>query len=534
MAGGIMQLVAYGAQDIYLTGNPQITFFKVVYRRHTNFSMESFKQDFEGNATFGGDALVRVSRVGDLMYRVYLEHDAKFTRIESAAAVTQYHDLAVVERYGDSLIKSCSIEIGGQQIDKHCSMWNRVYSDLTEYNPTGHFGSSKLVLQGDDGNRAPNNHTTGTNYQLMTGNGHGLSSSYTGTHNKMGANSNQYGRCAVNGFTYQDGESPEVAAYINVNKIFIPLKFWFCRNPGLALPLIALQYHEVNLKFTFESLTNLIRTSETQFGVDPGVDLDEIQIIQGSEKLTVDSNFDLWIDYIYLDTDERTRFAQVSHEYLIDQVQTQEYTINNSRYQADLQLNHPVKELVWVLRNETARGTTEYGGRNQPIFSYSSDPDKSAGDYGASPVSVDDFKGKWLLKLNGHDRFPERDTLYFTRTQPWQHHTGYGSVPNLTSVYGQLNADGIATQHSTSIAVYSFALKPEEHQPSGTCNFSRIDNVQLEVNDLEIVTCYTGSHASTYISGGSEGATDINLQVFAVSCNVLRIMSGMGGLAYSN
>ena len=125
MGGGLMQLVAYGAQDIYLTGNPQITFFKVVYRRHTNFSMEAIRQTFNGNADFGGDATATISRNGDLVYRMYLEHGATFPTDSGD------NNIGLVERYGDSLIKECEIEIGGQRIDKHYGEWLSVWNSLT-------------------------------------------------------------------------------------------------------------------------------------------------------------------------------------------------------------------------------------------------------------------------------------------------------------------------------------------------------------------------------------------------------------------
>ena len=195
-------------------------------------------------------------------------------------------------------------------------------------------------------------------------------------------------------------------------------------------------------------------------------------------------------DLVYLDTDERRRFAQVSHEYLIEQVQEQALTgLANG---AELNFNHPVKELIWTLRNES-NGTT--AGRCQSFGA-------AECYFTASPVSIDTFGGNWKLVLNGHDRFKERDSKYFTRTQVWEHHTGYGGVTI-----------------ADSIAVYSFALKPEEHQPSGTCNFSRIDNARLQLK-------HKTSHATN--------ATTSTLHLFAVNYNVLRVMSGMAGLAYSN
>jgi hypothetical protein len=189
------------------------------------------------------------------------------------------------------------------------------------------------------------------------------------------------------------------------------------------------------------------------------------------------SSVDLFVDYIYLDTDERRRFAQVSHEYLIEQLQFQNFSSGNTTL--DLNFNHPVKELIFtgapshVVPVDATAGTGVVTGPSTP-----------------SALGT----GNYQLKLNGHDRFAERDVKYFTRTQVWQHHTGYGgtTVPD-------------------SIGVYSFALKPEEHQPSGTCNFSRIDNAQLKVD-----------------------TNDNGINLYAVNYNVLRIMSGMGGLAYSN
>jgi hypothetical protein len=224
----------------------------------------------------------------------------------------------------------------------------------------------------------------------------------------------------------------------------VPLQFWFNRNPGLALPLIALQYHEVKVMITYAG---------TDFGLSPSAP-------------------QLWADYIYLDTDERRRFAQVSHEYLIEQVQH----TTGSTASIDLNFNHPVKELVWTGAVATANG-----------------------------ARADITNGNTKLVLNGHDRFAERPREYFTQTQVWQHHTGTPVV----SATGTVTGTGKAS--TTEVAVYSFALKPEEHQPSGTCNFSRIDNAQLK------------------IAGNS---AEVN--VYAVNYNVLRVMSGMGGLAYSN
>jgi hypothetical protein len=385
MGGGLMQLVAYGAQDIYLTGNPQITFFKIVYRRHTNFSMESIQQTWSGTlAPSGGSrATATISRNGDLVHRLYLETTDLTTQED--------HNISAV------LINNVEVEIGGQTIDKHYGHWMEAWAELTELNPSGH-----VFTHGDE---------NGTIFQRMS---------------CMGGVGNKGISTAKHDWA------------------FIPLRFWFCENPGLALPLIALQYHEV-------------------------------KIILQTGPVTTGGNAVLWADYIYLDTEERRRFAQVSHEYLITQVQHQSFS---GQAVNTLNFNHPVKELVW---------TSAW----------------SMGQYEPALTEGSTFQ----LKLNGHDRFAARDRDYFTIAQVWQHHSGFGSCHTAPDVTG----DDVGHLHG--IAVYSFALKPEEHQPSGTCNFSRIDNAQL-------------------IQGGA--VTNDIKHVFAINYNVLRIMSGMGGLAYSN
>tara|TARA_Y100000817_G_C16741082_1_gene492492 strand:- start:175 stop:921 length:747 start_codon:yes stop_codon:yes gene_type:complete len=247
-------------------------------------------------------------------------------------------------------------------------------------------------------------------------------------------------------------------------KYFVPLLFWFCRNPGLALPLIALQYHEVKviLNHTF-----------------------------GSNGPLTDVTNRLWCDYIFLDTDERRRFAQVSHEYLIEQIQEQELktTSAGGTSTTSLKFNHPVKELIWTCSSDHTLVTA--GG---------------AGNQKGSLLKVATSPVDYLIKLNGHERFSARDSRYFTRTQIWQHHSGPGGLNSKIGerLRGQLN---------DSIGVYSFALNPEDHQPSGTCNFSRIDEAEFMA------------------TGAGSSAAD---KIFAINYNVLRIMSGMGGLAYSN
>jgi len=378
-----MQLVAYGAQDIYLTGNPQITFFKVVYRRHTNFSMEAIEQTINGTVATSSRTSVTISRNGDLISKIY---------IQSTGAATNVLNSSVTD------LSSVELEIGGQRIDKQSGHWMECWAELTE-NKTGR--------------------GMGTNFQYMSGHGQASASNFSGSVADNTTDASQVF------FNTVDQESAVQ---------WLPLQFWFCKNPGLALPLIALQYHEVKLIINMGTMTH--------------------------------SGHKVWVDYIYLDTDERRRFAQQSHEYLIEQVQDQSVTSSTSSQDVELNFNHPVKELIW------------------------------AGDFSSGALSA--FAGAQTetvqLKLNGHDRFSAREARYFSRVQVHQHHSAEGGFVDM------------------SLGVYSFALKPEEHQPSGTCNFSRIDNARLN------------------FSAGFENTGFI----YAVNYNVLRIMSGMGGLAYSN
>lgn len=449
MGGGLMQLVAYGAQDIYLTGNPQITFFKVVYRRHTNFSMESIQQTFNGSADFGKRVTCTISRNGDLVHRMYLQ--VKLPSWLSAHETNTNESQGWCDYLGHAIIKNVEVEIGGQRIDKQYGEWMNIWNELTQCE------GKKLGYLTMIGDELASVGGTPRAYVPVP---------VAGVGGKVQADvdaANATNAAALAANTLLDT--------VPAATLYIPLEFWFNRNPGLALPLIALQYHEVKLNFEFN---------------DKGNCVDVLQATTNLSQVPSMSDATLYVDYIYLDTDERRRFAQVSHEYLIEQLQfTGDETVTNGSNKIKLNFNHPCKELIWVYRNsakEVARDHFEYSGINSSI-----NPLINAG-----------------LQLNGHDRFSQRDGSYFDRVQPYQHHE---NVPV-----------------KRGINVYSFALKPEEHQPSGSCNFSRIDNATLQVN----------IDNSAVMNNGQLIVPNAIIKVFAVNYNVLRIMSGMGGLAYSN
>lgn len=621
MSGGLVQLVAYGAQDVYLTGNPQITFFKSVYRRHTNFSMENIDHPIT-NADFGKKAYVVVTRNGDLITKAYL-------RVVLPSISVEDTDLAVafawVRKIGTALIDYYTIEIGGAQIDKQYGHWLMIWQSLASEIAQDR-GYNKLTGDIPELTRLEKARTDGSNI---------IKDEYT---------------------------------------LQIPLMFWFCRNYGLALPLIALQYHEVRLNFQFRAFSECgVYTKNASRG--------ERTFVRGSASSGFDSS--VLIDYIYLDSDERRRFAQVGHEYLIEQLQfTSDVPITSNTITQQLFFNHPVKALYWALKMGTFQGNTflaysntndwsaaqelaaqsvalgrllldnngnvvfgnTAGGPGQQyqynVVTNSMAPAGpaivTAPNYTAYPVSfsypgapaiggapafayvlntgangtttggvltpktgsitADDLALKVLLnnysfiimgagpvvnvqlsfgqanlvannltiqdiskplekfndnrntavknadvlvwqhhnhgllinetvnpvvagniKLNGHDRMLPRNGNYFNYLQPWQH---FLRTPD----------DGVN--------VYSFAIKPVDHQPSGACNFSRIDTAQLNLwfDDAARKNGSVLNRAEFLgiIPGLSTAVPNTKMFIYAINYNVLRIMSGMGGLAYSS
>jgi hypothetical protein len=451
MGGGLLQLVAYGAQDVYLTGNPQITFFKVIYRRHTNFSIESIEQTFNGEAGFNRKVTCTISRNGDLIHRMYLRVSLPDVQLpaKSGNIATGFRWLDWI---GHVLIKTVEVEIGGQRMDKHYGEWLYIWNELTQ--TAGHaMGYADMV-----------GHTPDLNEVTLN---------------------NSASQLTVPG-----------------KELYIPLEFWFCRNPGLALPLIALQYHEVKVNIEFRDVQGCYWAGTTD--VSAGA-----TAWTYAPSAVVPQNFSasLWVDYIYLDTDERRRFAQSSHEYLIEQLQftgDESIPASTNSWKSKLNFNHPVKELVWVLqRDDMVTNVADTAAVLRPGKQWFNWTDALQGlpitvGGGQSVPNRMQPNGKDILsiaklQLNGHDRFYERSARYFNLVQPYQHHE---NVP------------------TTGIYVYSFGLKPEEHQPSGTCNMSRIDNATLQFSLVN-------------------QAVSTRIKVFAVNYNVLRIMSGMGGLAFT-
>ena len=528
-----MQLVAYGAQDVYLTGNPQITFWKVTYRRHTNFSMESIEQTFNGQADFGRRVTCTISRNGDLAYRTYLQ--VTLPEINQAMANTSGSaSSGVWARWldfpGEQMISQVEVEIGGQRIDRQYGDWMHLWNQLTlsKEQERGYF---KMV-----GNTTQLTFITDPSFSSVDG------------------------PCSANAPT----QVCEPRNALPETTLYIPFQFWYCRNPGLALPLIALQYHEVKINLDIRPIDeclwavgDLVATDGTSKRVTSAY----------NQSLVAAS---LYVDYVFLDTDERRRMAQNPHEYLIEQLQfTGDESVGSSSNKIKLNFNHPCKELIFIVQPDAnvdycsslTSGTTLFKTLGAQPFNYTDGIDalpnsimafggeaEVRGDFingsglffdpGAvdvtapagsqwqlppngsgdvySPFGADNTSGVsdagtfvltessldmhcWgqnpvvtaKLQLNGQDRFSEREGTYFDQVQPYQHHT---RAPD------------------TGINVYSFALRPEEHQPSGSCNFSRIDNATLQL---------VLSNATV------QGTNTAKVRVYAVNYNVLRVMSGI-------
>ena len=448
MGGGLLQLVAYGAQDAYITGNPHITFWKVLYKRHTNFAMEAMRVNFTGAPAYGQRIVAVVNRNADLVWKTYVEVTLPDTTVGNSVSWTA----GAQRRLGYLLLKQIEVEIGGQIIDRHYGEWLYLWETLTA------------------------DFDTALKLDTMIG------GQYSGT-------TSSFQTC--NGRT---------------NVLYIPLQFWFNRNPGLALPLIALQYHEVRFNIILNDAINLVSGTPASAGT----------IATQAGRLQPLRDMALYLDYIYLDVDERRRFAQESHEYLIDQVQYEgQQQITTSSARLDLTLDHPVKELIWVFQDERyldcASTTSIAAGFTQP-FTYN------------------DIVDRCRLQLNGQDRFDERYGDYFWKVQPYQHHTGGGFSRAIVDTTTTAAADPVVSRTSPNpINVYSFAIQPEEHQPTGTCNFSRIDNATLVFNS---VTNPTSADDDSGLFPSKR--FPYNFRIYAVNYNIFRIMSGMGGLAYSN
>ena len=423
--GGLLQLVAHGKQDVFLTGNPQMTWFKMVYRRYTNFAIESQPMYFDGTPDFGKRITCKVPSRGDLLSQIILEVSLP------ALTLTTGDSISYVNSIGHALIQEISIEIGEQQIDRQTGEWMEICSTYTT--PYDKQNGFNIMIGKTDTNVAP---------QLF-----------------------------------------------GAQKLYIPLRFWFCKNPGLALPLIALQYHPIRINLTLRPLNQLFYSSGLSGPLCNTLEVNPASI----------TDLMLWGDYIYLDTEERRRFVSSAHEYLIEQIQyTSALAISSGSTSASLRIefNHPIRELFWFIQRSDMTRFHEY-------FNYSS--------LGLYEQGIrQDILQDTVLQLDGFDRFQVRDAKYFSLVQPWQYHR---VIPKNFYTYS-----------------YSFALDPESIQPCGSLNASRMDSIVLQVNLVpEVVRQVTAVDSS----GNTNTPSTFYARVYGVNHNVLRIADGFGGVLFT-
>jgi len=411
--GGLLQLVALGKQDVFLTGNPQMTWFKFVYRRYTNFAIEAIEMYSDNKPDFGKKVSWLVPRSGDLLGPCILEIELPALYLASDNTPVSY-----VNSVGHALIQEISLIIGEQEIDRQTGEFMEIWSNLTT-TESQKFGFWDMIGK-------------------------------------------------VDGYSQPTLYGPL--------KLYVPLQFFFNRNPGLYLPLLALQYHPVRINITFRPLQEMFWSPQFAEGCT------DLAVKQASI-----TDCTLWGDYVYLDVEERRRFVSVAHEYLIEQVQFTSYIslpAATSQTAVPIEFNHPVRELLWVLQTQTARNNHEW-------FNFSS---LSISETGVRT----DLLANAVLQLDGFDRFQVRDAPYFRLVQPWQRHT---TIPNDDYIY-----------------VYSFAIRPEELQPCGSFNASRIDSIVLQIETNQTTT---------------PRRPNCTIRVYAHNHNVLRVVDGFGGVLFT-
>tara|TARA_B110000971_G_scaffold46304_1_gene46370 strand:+ start:1275 stop:2663 length:1389 start_codon:yes stop_codon:yes gene_type:complete len=462
MGGGVMQLTASGIQDNYITGNPQITFFKSVYRRHTNFAIESIQQIIEGD--LGTEAInttssVKLTKTADLVNRVYIVCPQQLFGINAT-----------------ELIDSVDLVIGGALIDRHTNEWMKVWNELTV------------------------SHNNKEGYKYMVG---GFNSTMKTTNNQ--------------------------------SSVTIPLNFWFCRHIGLSLPLISIQYHDIILKI--------------EWGINSDINRKSVEIIS--------SLCEVWCDNIFLDSEERKRFGENEHEYLIEQVQIID-TINqgpSSKFKMN-SFNHPIKEIIWT-ENESETMITdekmnitingierlseqykEYYTLKQPYDHHTNIPSYNVKEH-EDPIFLEIPKDMGQLQVLSQS-FISSDVSTFkvgdilnlsstvsTYTSQWVTITSINISTTVVSFTPSINETNVNmecyiiarrdyarasySKFDKNIYVYSFCLNPEEHQPSGSCNFSRLNDCKLT---------FTGNVSID--------------KIFAVNYNIMRISNGLVNLRFTN
>ena len=406
MTGGLLQLAFKGPQDIYLTGNPQMTFFKSVYKQHSNFTKDTQLLQFENDIKLGTNHYCVIKRYGDLLSNLYLYIELpEITSADSNETWKGY-----VNGVGYSIIKSVSLDIGGLIIDKLDYTWLDIYNELYDQKSDDLIGKFNTDIS-------------------------------------LQENSNS-------------------------KKLYIPLKFWFTKNPGLSIPLIALQYHEIKINIEFKNWNEIIKSNISNF-------------ITTNTKIKAH----IIADYIHLDDNEKKFFTATNHEYLIEQLQIlSEYDITNNTTTAKVPLDfsHPIKEIVWVIADNVNHSQNTKTGNNW--LSYTSISSSYRDTFTTAKIT-----------MNGLDRTNDMSCEYYRQVIPYE---SYNFLPR------------------KYIYCYSFSLNPTQFQPSGSCNYSKINKSYLHINFNPI--------------NNIGGTTNGRIKIYGTNYNILSIKQGMGGVLFMN
>jgi len=406
MTGGLLQLAFKGPQDIYLTGNPQMTFFKSVYKQHSNFTKDTQLLQFENDIKLGTNHYCVIKRYGDLLSNLYLYIELP----EITSADNNETWKGYINGVGYSIIKSVSLDIGGLIIDKLDYTWLDIYNELYDQKSDDLIGKFNTDIS-------------------------------------LQENSNS-------------------------KKLYIPLKFWFTKNPGLSIPLIALQYHEIKINIEFKNWNEIIKSNISNF-------------ITNNTKIKAH----IIADYIHLDDNEKKFFTATNHEYLIEQLQIlSEYDITNNTTTAKVPLDfsHPIKEIVWVIADNVNHSQNTKTGNNW--LSYTS----ISSSYGDTFTTA-------KITMNGLDRTNDMSCEYYRQVIPYE---SYNYLPR------------------KYIYCYSFSLNPTQFQPSGSCNYSKINKSYLQINFNPI--------------NNIGGTTNGRIKIYGTNYNILSIKQGMGGVLFMN
>ncbi len=515
--GGLLQLVATGKQDVFLTGNPSVSWFKFVYRRHTNFAVETQRMYFEGTPNFGQKITCLVPRNGDLLGPLFLRvtlPQLYFTP-NSFNPPQQGVKVGYVNSPGHALIQEISVQIGEQEIDKQTGQWMEIWSSLVT-DASQKEGFQQMIQQKpgypfiDYGNNAPDlsGGTQTVPKAVFSREDGGVPIDLSGI------NVDIAGTAFIKPTTkYPQSYDEPIMGPVTM---YIPLRFWFNKNPGQYLPLLAMQYHPVRINVTLAPLQSMFYTKNLYDSENPGNVTPVCNANYSVEPAQLD--IALFGDYVYLDIPERRRFVSTPLEYLIEQVQyTPPLSIPIGSKNATMQIdfNHPLKEFVWVLQRDVMVNRHEY-------FNWSSlgfYEIQKAAEFGLpQPPNRTDLMIDARIQLDGQDRFDAREAPWFRLVQPYQRHT---TIPSDRYIY-----------------VYSFALRPEEQQPSGTLNASRIDNItfQMSIQSGNGCVLLSGGIGNGGAGGGTAaGATFGNMSAYfyATNYNVLRVVDGYAGLLFS-